>query len=133
MTKLGPEAIEYRISEAEAVLAFAETLTLVPAEAAIEVPDEARRLYEDLDPAYFDTILVARGDNRVLLSDDRPFRALATEAIGVCDKTAGRRKKALSLGHRFAHRALRRRKCRAAARAHATGSGLSTRCSRPVS
>jgi hypothetical protein len=51
MTKLGPEAIEYRISEAEAVLAFAEALTLVPAEAAVEVPDEARKLYEDLDPA----------------------------------------------------------------------------------
>jgi len=83
MTKLGPEAIEYRISEAEAVLAFAEALTLVPAEAAVEVPDEARKLYEDLDPAYFDTILAARGDNRVLLSDDRQFRALATEAIGI--------------------------------------------------
>jgi len=83
MVELGPEAIEYRISEAEAVLAFAETLTLVPAEAAVDIPDEARKLYEDLDPSYFDTILAAHGDSRVLLSDDRPFRALAAEAIGV--------------------------------------------------
>jgi hypothetical protein len=83
MTELGPEAIEYRILEAEAVLAFAETLTLVPAEAAVEVSDEARELYEGLHPSYFDSILAARGDNRVLLSDDRPSRALATEATGV--------------------------------------------------
>jgi len=34
-------------------------------------------------PSYFDSILAARGDNRVLLSDDRPSRALATEATGV--------------------------------------------------
>jgi hypothetical protein len=33
---------------------------------------------------------------------------------------------------RPSRRALPRRKCRADARAHATGSGLSTRCSRPV-
>ena len=33
---------------------------------------------------------------------------------------------------RPSRRAQRRRKCRADARAHATGSGLSTRCSRPV-
>jgi len=33
---------------------------------------------------------------------------------------------------RPSRRALRRRKCRADARAHARGSGLSTRCSRPV-
>ena len=71
------------ISEAEAVLSFAETLTRLPAEASVEMPDEARKLYEDLDPSYFDTILAARGDNRVLLSDDKAFRALSTEAIGV--------------------------------------------------
>jgi len=64
-------------------LAFAETLTLVPAEAAVEVQDDARELCEELDPSYFDTILAARGDNRVLLTDDRLFRTLAVEATGV--------------------------------------------------
>jgi PIN domain associated with the TPR-GreAB-C-PIN system len=83
MVQLGPEAIEGRISQAQAVLTFAETLTLVPAEAAGEIKDEAKQLFDDLDFAYLDTVLAAKGDRRILLSDDLAFRVLAAEAAQI--------------------------------------------------
>lgn len=83
MVRLGPEATEERISEIQEVLPFAKILTLVPAEAEGEIKGEAKELFEDLDPAYLDTILAARGDDRILLSDDLPFRALAAEIAQV--------------------------------------------------
>jgi len=83
MVELSPEAIEHRISEAQGVLSFAESLTLVPAEAPGEIKNEAKQLFDDLDPAYLDTILAAQGGNRVLLCDDLPFRLLAAEAAPI--------------------------------------------------
>jgi tetratricopeptide (TPR) repeat protein len=83
MVELGPDAIEQRISEAQAVLAFAESLTRVPAEAPGEIKEEAKELFNDLDNAYLDTVLAACGDNRVLLCDDFPFRVVAGEAARI--------------------------------------------------
>ena len=83
MIELGPEAIEGRISKVKEVLEFAESLTLVPAEALGEIKEEAKKLFEDLDTAYLDTVLAAKGDNRILLSDDLPFRVLAAEAASI--------------------------------------------------
>jgi tetratricopeptide (TPR) repeat protein len=83
MIELGPEVIEGRISRIREVLEFAETLTLVPAEALGEIKEEAKKLFEDLHPAYLDTVLSAKGDNRILLSDDLPFRVLAAEAARI--------------------------------------------------
>lgn len=65
------------------MLLFAETLTLVPAEATIELTEEAKEVFNDLDRAFVDTILSARGNDRILLCDDRPFRALAIEAAQI--------------------------------------------------
>jgi hypothetical protein len=83
MIELGPEAVEHRISEAQEVLSFAESLTLVPAEALGEIDDRAKQLFADLDPAYLDTILAARGDDRILLCDDPLLRLLATETAPI--------------------------------------------------
>ena len=83
MVELGPEAIEHRVAEAQALLSFAETLTLVPAEAPGEIKSEAKQLFDDLDPAYLDTILAAQGHDRLLLCDDLPFRRLATATAPV--------------------------------------------------
>ena len=83
MVELGPEAIEDRISSIREVLEFAKTLTLVPAEALGDIKEDAKKLFEDLDDAYLDTVLAAKGDNRLLLSDDMPFRVLAAEAAAI--------------------------------------------------
>jgi hypothetical protein len=83
MIELGPDAIESRISLMNEALEFAETLTLVPAEALGVIKDEAKKLFEDLDDAYLDTVLAAKGDNRILLCDDLPFRVLAGEAAAI--------------------------------------------------
>ena len=80
MIELGPEAIEGRITQAREVLEFAESLTVVPAEAAAGIKDEAKQLFEELDEAYLDSVLAAKGSDRILLSDDGPFRGLAAEA-----------------------------------------------------
>jgi hypothetical protein len=83
MIELGPEAIEGRITQAREVLEFAESLTVVPAEAAAGIKDEAKQLFEELDEAYLDSVLAAKGSDRILLSDDGPFRCLAAEAGSV--------------------------------------------------
>jgi hypothetical protein len=83
MIDLGPDAIEARIIEIQEVLHFAESLTLVPAEAPGGIRDEAKELFEDLDPAYLDTILAAQGNDRILFCDDAPFRALAGAVIAI--------------------------------------------------
>jgi hypothetical protein len=83
MIELTEEALDHRIAQAEAALAFAEFLTVVPAEAESGIKEEAREIFDDLDAAYLDTVLAARGDHRLLLSDDRPFRSLAAEAAQV--------------------------------------------------
>jgi PIN domain associated with the TPR-GreAB-C-PIN system len=83
MVKLGPEVIDHRISEAQDVLSFAESLTLIPAETLGEIKSEAKQLFDDLDPAYLDTILAAQGDDRILLCDDLPFRLLAAETASI--------------------------------------------------
>ena len=80
---LGPDAIQQRIAEAQEVLAFAESLTRVAAEAPGEIKDQAKELFEELDDAYLDTVLAARGDDRVLLCDDFPFRVVAGEATQI--------------------------------------------------
>jgi hypothetical protein len=77
MIELGPDAVNQLISQAQAVLSFAESLTRLPAEAPGDMPDQAKQLFEELDPAYLDTILAARGDGRILLCDDSPFRQIA--------------------------------------------------------
>jgi hypothetical protein len=77
MIELGPDAVNHLISQAQAVLSFAESLTRLPAEASGDIPDQAKQLFEELDPAYLDTILAARGDGRILLCDDSPFRQIA--------------------------------------------------------
>jgi tetratricopeptide (TPR) repeat protein len=83
MIELSEEAIDHQIAQAEAVLAFAESLTLVPAEADTGIKAEAREIFTDLDAAYLDTVLAAQGDRRLLFSDDRLFRSLAAEAAQV--------------------------------------------------
>jgi hypothetical protein len=83
MIELGPDAIEHRISEARSMLSFAESLTLIPAEAPGEIKAEAKQLFDDLDPAYLDTILAAHGNDRILLCDDLPFRLLAAETAPI--------------------------------------------------
>jgi hypothetical protein len=83
MVRLAPEAIEERVTEIQEVLSFAETLTLIPAEATGELTVAAKEVFNDLDPAFLDTILAAHGNGRLLLSDDLPFRALATEATQI--------------------------------------------------
>ena len=83
MVRLAPEAIEQRVADIQEVLSFAETLTLVPAEAVGELTNEAREVFNDLDPAFLDTIFAARGNDRILLCDDRPFRTLSTEALQI--------------------------------------------------
>jgi tetratricopeptide (TPR) repeat protein len=83
MIELGPDAIESHISLVREVLEFTETLRLVPAEAVGETKEEAKKLFEDFDAAYLDTVLAAKGDNRFLLSDDLPFRVLAAEAASI--------------------------------------------------
>ena len=62
---------------------FAQSLTVVPAEAAAGIKDEAKQLFDELDEAYLDTVLAAKGSDRILLSDDGPFRVLAAEAGGI--------------------------------------------------
>ena len=83
MIEFGPDAVDYRISQAQAVLSFAESLTRLPAEAPGDISDQAKQLFETLDPAYLDTILAARGDGRILLSDDLPFRQIAAETAPI--------------------------------------------------
>jgi len=83
MVELGPDAVEQRIAEAQEVLSFAESLTLLPAEAPGEIHDQAKHLFSDLDPAYLDTILAAWGGDRILLCDDLPFRMLAAETTPI--------------------------------------------------
>lgn len=83
MVELTPEIVEARIAEAQSALAFAESLTLLPAEAAVELKGDAKEIYGDLDDAYLDTILAAQGTGRILLTDDRAFRALAAEAVQI--------------------------------------------------
>jgi tetratricopeptide (TPR) repeat protein len=78
MVQLGPDAVEQRISEAQEVLSFAESLTLLPAEATGEIKDEAK-FFDDLDNAYLDTVLAVRGNGRVLLCDDFPLRVLVRQ------------------------------------------------------
>ena len=77
MIEFGPDAVDHLISQAQTVLSFAESLTRIPAEAPGAIPDEAKQLFEELDPAYLDTILAVRGDGRILLCDDASFRQIA--------------------------------------------------------
>ncbi|MGO8867618.1 MAG: PIN domain-containing protein [Alphaproteobacteria bacterium] len=83
MVELSDAENDRQIANAEAVLAFASELTLVPAEAQAEIRGDAKHLFEDMEPAYLDTVFAALGDQRVLLCDDRPFRALSLAAAGV--------------------------------------------------
>ena len=83
LVELGPEAVEQRISEANAALSFATKLTVIPAEAEERISEDAAKLFGEIDPAYLDSVLAAKGDSRILLCDDLPFRLLATEMTGV--------------------------------------------------
>jgi hypothetical protein len=83
MMELTNEMIEQHVADAQAALDFAEALTLIPAETRAGIKDEARDAFENVHPAFLDSILAAQGDGRVLLCDDRPLRCLAAEAAGV--------------------------------------------------
>ena len=83
MMELTDEMIDQRITGAQTALDFAETLTLIPAEARTGIRGEAKDAFENVHPAFLDSILAAQGDGRVLLCDDRPLRSLAAEAAGV--------------------------------------------------
>jgi tetratricopeptide (TPR) repeat protein len=72
-----------RLAEAEDVLAFAETLEILPAEASAALAEEARPILARLPSAFVDTIYAAQTPGRVLLSDDRVFRGLSEAAGGV--------------------------------------------------
>ena len=83
MVELSDAENDRQIANADAALAFAGELTLVPAEAQAEIRGDAKHLFEDMEAAYLDTVLAAQGDQRVLLCDDRPFRELSLAAAGV--------------------------------------------------
>jgi hypothetical protein len=72
-----------RIEQAEKALAFAESLTLVPAETSGDLQPGSLELFEDLDPSFLDTLYAAQGGERLLFSDELVFRQLAREIAGV--------------------------------------------------
>ncbi len=68
-----------RIEQAQAALSFAEELTLLPATPTVVLADNRRKIFEDVDQSFLDTIYAAQGDNRLLYSDEYIFRHLAFE------------------------------------------------------
>ncbi|WP_428062194.1 tetratricopeptide repeat protein [Brevundimonas sp.] len=72
-----------RLVEAEAALSYAETLTIVPSEPQRALEGEAQALFDNLPPAYADTIYAAQTPGRVLLCDDRALRLVAEGSAGV--------------------------------------------------
>jgi hypothetical protein len=72
-----------QVLQAREVLSFAEQLTLLPAEASIQLEPRAREVFESAHPAFLDTIYAASGDNRLFLSDDLIYRQIAVAALGI--------------------------------------------------
>jgi tetratricopeptide (TPR) repeat protein len=83
MAELTHEMIDQHLTNVQATLDFAETLTLVPAETRIGIIDEAKDIFENVHPAFLDSVLAAQGDGRVFLCDDCLLRNLAAEAAGI--------------------------------------------------
>jgi hypothetical protein len=83
LTEWTKEAVEENVSNAQAAVDFAESLTLVASEASSGITVEASDTFQDVDPAFLDSIRAAQGDGRVLLSDDRPLREFAFAAARI--------------------------------------------------
>lgn len=71
-----------KISDAAAVLAYAERLVVFPSEASHPIAGEALNFFEALPGAYIDTVFAAQAPDRLLLCDDRAFRLLAEGSGG---------------------------------------------------
>jgi hypothetical protein len=80
MIELDDSYSQRKVDEAKAALAFAESLTLLPAEAGRGVSQPVRDAFEDCDPAFLDTLYAVQGANRILYCDDYIFRIVAQEA-----------------------------------------------------
>jgi hypothetical protein len=72
-----------RIQQAQAALAFAERLTLLPAVPTVVLADDMRQIFQEADPSFLDTIYAAQGENRLLYCDEYMFRHLSGELSGV--------------------------------------------------
>jgi hypothetical protein len=68
----------------EADLAWIDEHTaILPAEGAADPPEELRRLNQAIGHNFIDDMLAAQRDNRLLLSQDQAYRALATQSLGL--------------------------------------------------
>ena len=74
---------EAQFEQAQAALSFAKTLTLVPAESSVSLPDNMLEIFEGVDPCFLDTIYAAQGQDWLLYSDEFAFRQLAAEVGSV--------------------------------------------------
>src|SRR4051794_4095770 len=83
MVEMTDEIAERQSADAKEALAFAQGLTLLPAEASSQLQDQLKPIFDNLDQPYIDTILAAQGSGRILLCDDRPLRELATDMAGI--------------------------------------------------
>ena len=83
MVKYDDACTRERIEHAQAALAFAERLRLVPAVPRVVLADDMRQLFQEVDPSFLDTIYAVQGENRLLYCDEYMFRHLAGELTGV--------------------------------------------------
>jgi len=84
MIELDDAYNQRKVEEANAALAFAESLTLLPAEPGQGVPQMVRDIFAESDPAFLDTLYAVQGTGRVFYCDDHVLRLLVREAAS-CD------------------------------------------------
>lgn len=80
LVEMTEEVFESQLAEANAALALAEALPLVPAETDQPLPDKIADLLRDLHPAYYDSIIASLQPQRALATDDFGYRIVAQEA-----------------------------------------------------
>lgn len=80
LVELTEEILASQVAAASEALELAEKLLLVAAESNRPVPQKFADFFDELDPAYIDTLIAASHSNRCLLSDDLGFRVIAQEA-----------------------------------------------------
>jgi tetratricopeptide (TPR) repeat protein len=82
VVRLDRSVKDARLALAKAALAFAESLTLIPAESSVVLSEDNRSLFEDVDPSFLDTMYAAQGDGRLFYCDEFMLRQLAAEITG---------------------------------------------------
>jgi hypothetical protein len=83
MTEIDEPMTQRRVEQAEKTLAFAESLSILPAEPTTGLVPGSATVFEDVDPAFLDTVYAAQGGRKLLLTDDMIFRQLAHDVAGV--------------------------------------------------